>query len=69
MRQKVLCDGHFDDAAVSTLGTGSAQAQTTGPTFQIVEATIDDIHMAFRSGGSVNRDAILVGTGHGSTTR
>jgi hypothetical protein len=37
--------------AVAVLCAGAAQAQNTAaPPFQIVETTIDDIHMAFRSG-------------------
>ena len=35
--------------AVALLSAGSAQAQNTAP-FQIVEASIDDIHVAYRSG-------------------
>jgi hypothetical protein len=35
--------------AITMLGACSAQAQTTKP-FEIVEATIDDIHTAMRAG-------------------
>jgi len=43
--------------AVALLSAGSAQAQNTAP-FQIVETTIDDIHMAFRSGRLTARQLV-----------
>src|SRR5262245_45889916 len=43
--------------AVALLSASSAQAQNTAP-FQIVETTIDDIHMAFRSGRLTARQLV-----------
>jgi Asp-tRNA(Asn)/Glu-tRNA(Gln) amidotransferase A subunit family amidase len=44
-------------ATIALLGAGPADAQNTPP-FQIVEATIDDIHMAFRSGKLTARQLV-----------
>ena len=49
MKQKLIVKASLIAVAIAMLSTGSAQAQNTAP-FQIVETTIDDIHMAFRSG-------------------
>ena len=46
-------------AAIAVLFAGQAQAETTSaPPFQIVEASIDDIHAAFRSGKLTARQLI-----------
>jgi len=43
--------------ALTLLGAGSARAQNTAP-FQIVETTIDDIHMAMRAGRLTARQLV-----------
>src|SRR4051794_13752137 len=45
--------------AMAMSGSGPSQAQSTGAApFQIVEASIDDIHMAFRSGRLTARQLV-----------
>ena len=52
MKQQVVLVVGLMAVALSMLCVGPVQAQNaTAATFQIVEATIDDIHMAFRSNG------------------
>jgi Asp-tRNA(Asn)/Glu-tRNA(Gln) amidotransferase A subunit family amidase len=51
MKQGIHSTARAAAIAIAIAYTGPAQAQTTSsPPFQLVEATIDDIHMAFRSG-------------------
>src|SRR5215470_11116663 len=51
MKQKIQVMVSLVVVAISVLCGGPARAQnTTAAPFQIVEATIDDIHMAFRFG-------------------
>jgi len=50
---------HAMAIAVAVLFTGPAHAQTTSASpFQIVEASIDDIHTAFRSGRLTARQLV-----------
>ena len=50
---------HAMAVAISMLCAGPAHAQnTTAPPFQVMEATIDDIHMAFRSGRLTARQLV-----------
>src|SRR5215831_20590864 len=59
MKQKIQVMVSFVVVAISLLCVGPARAQnTTAAPFQIVEATIDDIHMAFRSGTLTARQLV-----------
>src|SRR5262245_66543382 len=50
---------HAMAIAIAVSFTGPAQAQTTSaPPFQIVEASVDDIHTAFRSGRLTARQLV-----------
>ena len=56
MKEKFHVVASLMTVAISMLWAGPGQGQnTTSAPFQIVEATIDDIHMAFRSGGLTAR--------------
>jgi amidase len=59
MKQKFHVVASLMAVAISMLWAGHGQGQnaTLSP-FQIVEATIDDIHMAFRSGGLTARQLV-----------
>src|SRR5262245_15818959 len=57
VKQKLIVKASLIAVAIAMLSTGSAQAQNTAP-FQIVETTIDDIHMAFRSGRLTARQLV-----------
>jgi hypothetical protein len=59
MKQKFHVMASSMAVAISMLCGGPAHAQnTTAVPFQIVEATIDDIHMAFRSGRLTARQLV-----------
>src|SRR5262249_10188611 len=57
MKQNIHVMASSMALAVTLLSAGSAKAQNTAP-FQIVETTIDDIHMAFRSGRLAARQLV-----------
>src|SRR5499426_2475111 len=57
MKQNIHVMASSMALAVALLSAGSAQAQNTAP-FQIVETTIDDIHMAFRAGRLTARQLV-----------
>ena len=55
MKQRI----HATAIVIAIAYAGPAPAQTTSsPAFQVVEATIDDIHMAFRSGRLTARQLV-----------
>src|SRR5262245_35954518 len=57
MKQNIHMMASSMALAVALLSTRSAPAQNAGP-FQIVETTIDDVHMAFRSGRLTARQLV-----------
>jgi Asp-tRNA(Asn)/Glu-tRNA(Gln) amidotransferase A subunit family amidase len=59
MKEKFHVVASLMTVAISMLWAGPGQGQnTTSAPFQIVEATIDDIHMAFRSGRLTARELV-----------
>src|SRR5215471_19541792 len=59
MKEKFHVVASVMTVAISMISAGPGQGQnTTSAPFQIVEATIDDIHMAFRSGRLTARQLV-----------
>jgi amidase len=59
MKQRIRSMARATAVVIAIVSAGPAQAQTTGsPPFQIVEASIDDIHMALRSGRLTARQLV-----------